>query len=701
MGQEAGKPARPRPVRRYRTATGRRYGRRHTYVVFRASLNRQGRGGRQHNEDHKRRGLEYAQKQNSSSLREIASPLVQISSGSLHQPLSGTIATERLVHQCVATQASDSGLFPLSPFSYGLEGNKISGNITNSHEDSEDLSEYASGGCNGLNSQNRIAIVDIGPYEPDSEGEEDDVQEKFSSDRKVNIFQGTARNTFSELQKSSQSSTELESQMSTLSHRVARGCCEEAGPVPSVRHFTLDSDRAYPNNTTVESSAEDPAILKSNLSDASCETQQMKTVDDGIGASVAIANELSVNDRSGQGSSPELVVRPKIRKQKSANQLQRDTLLPNNEEENGSWRASESARVQQGSEGPAAYALQNSKEMSSSMVLASRGHKGLQKNTEIDLRKNAAAQEHKGVLGNTTSRDEFKHGSEYGSRRLAVSHEDDDSSECSDGECSAAVRSCFTAIEKKQSSSEESEKTIPSRKEHEPVVQRRKSSSSSSSSVESTNLAIPGEKQTLLEEGEFSSSWKQEEGESTSDEENDTASDSVQAGLFLLDGNNNLEDDSSASEDLDVEWSVLDEFGDGLGLPPALPFVDPRFIAFMAVADEQAVETILTHLELLGFGVEQVHPPAAKESIDALPRIIVTDAHDGKDQCCTICYSEYVKDEIITQLPCRHLFHRPCVIHWLQQSGTCPVCRHVLSVLTEAAAATVSFLSDCYTAYSV
>lgn len=45
-----------------------------------------------------------------------------------------------------------------------------------------------------------------------------------------------------------------------------------------------------------------------------------------------------------------------------------------------------------------------------------------------------------------------------------------------------------------------------------------------------------------------------EEIESSSDEENDQVSHFVHPGFFMLDGNNNLEDDSSMSEDLDVEW---------------------------------------------------------------------------------------------------------------------------------------------------
>lgn len=58
----------------------------------------------------------------------------------------------------------------------------------------------------------------------------------------------------------------------------------------------------------------------------------------------------------------------------------------------------------------------------------------------------------------------------------------------------------------------------------------------------------------LLEEGEIAWLRYQEDLESSSDEENGPISDFVRLGFFLLDGNNNLEDDSSVSEDLDVEW---------------------------------------------------------------------------------------------------------------------------------------------------
>ncbi|XP_009581424.1 PREDICTED: E3 ubiquitin-protein ligase Praja-2 [Fulmarus glacialis] len=688
MGQEAGKPAWPKPAGGYQTITGRRYGRRHAYVGFRPSLNSQGRDEHQHNEDCERMELEDAEKDNSL----CSSPLVQVSSGLLDEPSLENIATGEPVYQSVLSQTFEANTSPFSLFSYGLEGNKISGNFMNPYENSEDLAEDASGGRNDLSGQNGIAFVNIDSYEPDSsDGEEGDAQDKFSLAREeAGVFQETLDNMLSELEKGVESFTDLQSRLSALNHSVSRECCEEAGRMPLMRCFSTDSDLACPNRTF--KSAEDQAILKSNPSGANCEAQQIKNiVDIGIRTPIAIANELNVSDgKTDQGNSPELVVRPKIRKQNTANQLEREKLLSNHDEkEGGSWRKTEIAEVQQGH---AECALRNSKEeMSSSVFFDSREYEGHRKNTEIDLRRNAAAQEQKSVLDNSTFWDEF----EDCSRHFSMSHEDEDSSECSDGEWSTAVPTYFTATEKDQSSSDESWETVPGRDGREPEVQ----SSSSDLEEENAEFCFQGGEQTLLEEGEIPWLQYREVVESSSDEENDPVSDFVHPGFFLLDGNNNLEDDSSVSEDLDVEWRLLDEFGDGLGLAQAIPYVDPQLLTFMALEGRllQAMETVLVHLESLGFDVEQAHPPATKETIDCLPQIIITDDHDGMDQeqCCTICCSEYVKDEIITELPCHHLFHKPCVTLWLEKSGTCPVCRHVLApVLPEAAAAMVSFLSD-------
>ncbi|NWZ56689.1 PJA2 ligase, partial [Haliaeetus albicilla] len=663
MGQEAGKLAWPRPAGGYRTITRRRYRRRHAYVSFRPSLNSQDRDERQHYEDREGSNLENVQ--TGSSL--YSNPSAEVSSGLLDEPVLENTGAGEPVCQSVLSQTSEADTSPFSLFSYGLEDNQISGNLMNTYENSEAVAGYASGGSNDLNGQNGIAFVNIDSYEPDSsDGEENDAQETFSLAREVGLFQEALGNLLSELEGGIESFTELQSQLPTLNHSVSRECCEEAGPMPLTRYFSIDSDLACPNNMTIKPSAEDQAIPKSSLSGASYETQQIKTVDVAIGTPTEIANELNVSDgNTAQGNSPELVVRPKIRKQNTANKSEREKLLANDdEEEGGSWRKTGITEVQQGR---AEYALRNSKERRS-MFFDSRDYEGDRKNTKIDQRKNAAAQEQK----NSSFWDEFEDCSRYFSMTLR----DEDSSDCSDGEWSPVVPTYLTATEKEESSSDESWESAPGKEEHGPEVQ-----SNSSGVEEKTDFCFQGGEQILLEEEEIPWLQYREEVESSSDEENYPFSDFLHPVFFLLDGNNNFEDDSSVSEDLDVEWRLLDEFGDGLGLAQAIPYMNPQFLTIMALEGrlQQAMEIVLTYLETLGFDVEQAHPPATKETIDCLPQITVTDDQDGQEQRCTICCSEYVKDEIITELPCHHLFHKTCITLWLQKSGTCPICRHVLA----------------------
>ncbi|KAM9262505.1 E3 ubiquitin-protein ligase Praja-2 [Morus bassanus] len=621
---------------------------------------------------------------------EGSSPLGQAASGLLDKPSVENIESGEPICRSVSSQTCDVDASPFSLFSYDLEGNRISGNFMNPCENSGDLAEYASGRRNDLNGQNGIAFVNIDSYKPDSSGaEEDDAQDKFYLAREeASVFPEALAIMLSELVRDPMPFSGLQSQSSTLGHSVenSRECCEEVGAMPVVRYFSIDSDLACLDNRTFKSSAEGQGIPRSNLNGANYEAEQINTVDVGVGTPLSIDDELNVGDgNTDQGNLAELVVRPKIRKQNTANELEREKLLPvDDEKEGASWWRNEIAEDHQGR---VECAFRNSEEkMSSSMFFDSKCED--HQNTEVDLRKNAAAQDQKYVLDDSTFRDKF----EDCSRHLSVFYNDEHSSECSDGEWSTAVLAYFTGMEKDQSSSDESWETVPGREEHNFQVQ----SSSSCIEVVNTNFYFHGGEQMLLEEGEIPWLRYREQVGSSSDED-DPVSGFVHPGFFLLDGNNNLEDDSSVSEDLDVEWSLLDEFGEGLGLTQAIPYVNSEFLTLMALEGrlQEAVETALAHLESLGLDVDQAHPPATKETIDSLPQIVITDDHEGQEQRCTICCSEYVKDEIITELPCHHLFHNPCVTVWLQNSGTCPVCRHVLApVLPEAAAATVSDLSD-------
>ncbi|KFV58963.1 E3 ubiquitin-protein ligase Praja-2, partial [Tyto alba] len=678
MAQEAGRRAWPTQAEGYQTITVRRRERRHNYVSFRPSLNSQDRDEHQHNEACDRLDLEDVQEENSL----CSNLLVQVSSGLLDEPLLENTRTGEPICQSISRQTSEANTSQSSLFTYGLEGNQISWNFMNPNEKSEDLAEYSSGGRNDLNGQSGIASVNVDSCEPDSsDREEGDAQDKLPLPREeAGVFQQRLDNMLSELEEGIESSTDLESRLSALNRSVSRKGCEGAGPMPLMTYFGMDSNLTCPNNRTFKSSAEDQAIPKSNPNDTNCETPQTKnTVDVAMRTPQAIANELNGSDgKTDQGNSAECVVRPKTRKESTAKQWK--LFSSDDDDDSDFWKRFEIAEGQQGHGG---RDVRNSDEVH--CMFFDSECEANQQNTETDQRENAANKER------TVS--ELWNEFEEWSRNFSALHRDQDSSESSD-ECFTDVHNYFTDKEKDCV-------TGPGRQEGGPEVL------SSSRGVErSTDFSLQGREQAFphlpLEEGEIP--WLQYRGRvESSDEDNEPVSESLNPGFFPLD-RNNLEDDSSVSEELHVDWRRHDEFGGAVGHARVFPNVSPQVLTFTALEEhlQQAMESALTYLESIGFGVEQAHPPATKETIDRLPQIIVTNDHDGQEQRCTICCSEYVRGEIITKLPCHHLFHKLCVTLWLQESGTCPVCRHVLApVLPQAAAATVSFLTNHDSASSV
>ncbi|KAL4157031.1 hypothetical protein PRNP1_006057 [Phytophthora ramorum] len=79
-------------------------------------------------------------------------------------------------------------------------------------------------------------------------------------------------------------------------------------------------------------------------------------------------------------------------------------------------------------------------------------------------------------------------------------------------------------------------------------------------------------------------------------------------------------------------------------------------------------------------------PPKRKEVETRLTRTVLAlgdvEATPSKaDQCC-ICLSDSKRsgdgDKRMASLPCAHVFHEDCIIHWLLCSSTCPMCRRAV-----------------------
>ncbi|CAF0890916.1 unnamed protein product [Rotaria sordida] len=53
-----------------------------------------------------------------------------------------------------------------------------------------------------------------------------------------------------------------------------------------------------------------------------------------------------------------------------------------------------------------------------------------------------------------------------------------------------------------------------------------------------------------------------------------------------------------------------------------------------------------------------------------------TNIKDDDDDKCTICLSEYITNEKLKRLRCKHYFHSECIDPWLKTSTRCPICRN-------------------------
>jgi E3 ubiquitin-protein ligase RNF115/126 len=73
-------------------------------------------------------------------------------------------------------------------------------------------------------------------------------------------------------------------------------------------------------------------------------------------------------------------------------------------------------------------------------------------------------------------------------------------------------------------------------------------------------------------------------------------------------------------------------------------------------------------------------PPAAKFAVAALPDVTVSADMmqvDGGAQCA-VCMDDFLLGASAKQLPCKHVFHKDCILPWLDLHSSCPVCRFEL-----------------------
>lgn len=100
---------------------------------------------------------------------------------------------------------------------------------------------------------------------------------------------------------------------------------------------------------------------------------------------------------------------------------------------------------------------------------------------------------------------------------------------------------------------------------------------------------------------------------------------------------------------------------------------DLRDYAWGANGLDGIITQLLNQLENTG------PPPASEDQLKNLPLITISEEDVEKNVQCAICMEDFSLNDKAKKLPCKHMFHEPCIGEWLKLHGTCPVCRKNLN----------------------
>lgn len=80
-------------------------------------------------------------------------------------------------------------------------------------------------------------------------------------------------------------------------------------------------------------------------------------------------------------------------------------------------------------------------------------------------------------------------------------------------------------------------------------------------------------------------------------------------------------------------------------------------------------------IEQLSMNDRRGPPPAPRSAIDAMPTIRISQRHLNTDAHCPVCQDKFELGSKARLMPCDHIYHSDCIVPWLVEHNSCPVCR--------------------------
>ena len=81
----------------------------------------------------------------------------------------------------------------------------------------------------------------------------------------------------------------------------------------------------------------------------------------------------------------------------------------------------------------------------------------------------------------------------------------------------------------------------------------------------------------------------------------------------------------------------------------------------------------LAYAQLIALDDHILRPGLDYVVLRRFPMVSRDQAHESQ---CPICWNHYAERDMLKQLPCKHAFHEDCILQWMKENVTCPLCRH-------------------------
>lgn len=118
-----------------------------------------------------------------------------------------------------------------------------------------------------------------------------------------------------------------------------------------------------------------------------------------------------------------------------------------------------------------------------------------------------------------------------------------------------------------------------------------------------------------------------------------------------------------------------DFYGDQFLSESVEPQIPPGFSSDDVVMDTAEWDRVLAwYFENEGALMSEISR-LPEEQIESIPVCFMKAKDIERTSTCSICFDDFKLMEEAKILPCKHLFHKECIVSWLRVRANCPVCR--------------------------